>query len=63
MSGGQKTQEPEVLTVIRERVASNLSQLPAFCQTMKPSEEYPVRISPALQQMVQHVGRNGFRPN
>lgn len=36
MSDGQKTQEPEALTVIREGVASNLSQLPDYCQTMQP---------------------------
>jgi nicotinate phosphoribosyltransferase len=58
MSGGQKTHEPESLTVIRERAASNLSQLPAPCRTMKPSEAYPVRVSRALQQMVQQVDRH-----
>lgn len=58
MIGGQKTQEPEPLTVIRERVASNLSQLPAYCRKMNSTEAYPVRISAALQQMVQRVDRH-----
>ncbi len=55
MKGGQRRRQPEPVSVIRERAATNLSQLPDFCQAMRPSEAYPVKISPALEQMVQDI--------
>ena len=55
MRGGQRMHQPEAVSVIRERAATNLSQLPDFCQAMMPAEAYPVRISPALEQMVQDI--------
>lgn len=53
MKGGQRTHQPEALSIIRERAAANLSQLPDFCRAMMPSEAYPLTVSPTLEQMIQ----------
>jgi nicotinate phosphoribosyltransferase len=57
MQEGQRLDPPESLAEIRERVARQLQGLPAPLKSLQTESTYPVKISPALEDLAETVDR------
>ncbi len=57
MQEGQRLASPESLAEIRERVARQLRGLPEPLRSLQTEPTYPVKISPALEGLVETVDR------
>ena len=55
LRGGARVTPPEPLAAIRERAAASLASLPPPVRALRDAEPYPVRRSPALQELLQHT--------
>jgi nicotinate phosphoribosyltransferase len=57
MQEGQRLASPESLAEIRERVARQLQGLPEPLKSLQTKPTYPVKISPALEDLAETVDR------
>ena len=57
MQEGQRLASPESLAEIRERVARQLQGLPGPLKSLQTKPTYPVKISPALEDLAETVDR------
>jgi nicotinate phosphoribosyltransferase len=57
MRNGKRIQPPPSLNDIRDRAARNLERIPEPLRFLNPIGSYPVRVSPALEQLAAEVDR------
>ncbi|MFP5213438.1 MAG: nicotinate phosphoribosyltransferase [Acidobacteriota bacterium] len=51
VKGGERTVEPDALSVVRERFLEDWNRLPDAYKDLEPKAYYPVRVSEALQEL------------
>ena len=60
MRAGRKIAPPVSLRALRARALRELNRLPEALKPLERGAEYPVRISPAIQQLAREVDERQF---